>query len=86
MRGPQETWATGDRIAELETLTVPPSQRGGGIGSALVNAVSCELNAIGVGHLAVSVVASNTAAARFYERLGLIPFLVSYIDRVRPPG
>jgi ribosomal protein S18 acetylase RimI-like enzyme len=86
MRGPEETWATGNRIAELETLTVLPSHRGRGVGSALVNAVFRELNAIGVLHLAVSVIASNTAAVRFYERLGLIPFLVSYFGPVRPPG
>ena len=36
VRGPEETWATGDRVAQLETLTVLPGHRGQGIGSALV--------------------------------------------------
>jgi ribosomal protein S18 acetylase RimI-like enzyme len=35
MRGAEETWATGERIAELETLTVLPGSRG--LGRALVN-------------------------------------------------
>jgi ribosomal protein S18 acetylase RimI-like enzyme len=35
MPGPEQTWATGDRVAELETLAVPPGHRGGGVGSAL---------------------------------------------------
>jgi hypothetical protein len=30
MRGPEETWATKERIAELETLTVLPGHRGRG--------------------------------------------------------
>ncbi len=79
MRGPEETWATGDRIAELETLTVLPAHRGRGIGRAIVDAAYRELGEIGVRHIGVSVIASNTEAVRFYERLGLLPFLVSYI-------
>jgi ribosomal protein S18 acetylase RimI-like enzyme len=84
MRGPEETWSTPDRIAEIETLTVLPAHRGRGVGGALVRAVYRELNRIGVGHLAVGVIASNTAAVRFYERLGLLPFLVSFIGPVQP--
>ena len=37
MRGPEETWTTGERIAELESLTVLPEYRGRGIGSALLD-------------------------------------------------
>ena len=86
MRGPEETWSTPDRIAELETLTVEPTHRGQGIGRALVDEVYQELDRIGVGHLGVAVIASNTEAIRFYERLGLLPFLVTYIGRVPVAG
>jgi ribosomal protein S18 acetylase RimI-like enzyme len=82
MRGPEETWATGERIAELETLTVLPAHRGRGLGRALVEQVYRELERIGVGQLGVSVITSNTDAVRFYERLGLLPFLVTYIGPV----
>jgi ribosomal protein S18 acetylase RimI-like enzyme len=82
MRGPEETWATGDRIAELETLAVLPALRGRGTGMALTEAVHRELRRIGTEHMAVS--ASNEAALRFYERLGLQRFLVSYIGAVPP--
>jgi ribosomal protein S18 acetylase RimI-like enzyme len=85
MRSGEETWATGDRIAELETLAVLPSHRGRGIGSALVEAVYEELRALDVGHLSVSVIASNADAVRFYERLGLTKFTVAYTGPV-PPG
>ena len=82
MRGPEETWATTDRVAELQTLAVLPEQRGRGIGTRLVERMQEELAARGVGHFTVSVIASNADAARFYERLGLTPFLVTYAGRV----
>jgi ribosomal protein S18 acetylase RimI-like enzyme len=94
LRGPEETWATGDRIASLETLAVLPGERGHGIGSALFERLYEELRAAGVRELDVGVIASNADARRFYERQGLLPFTVSYIGRVperataarRPPG
>lgn len=85
MRGPEETWATGDRVAELETLAVLPERRGAGIGTALVEAAFAELRRLGVGHLSVGVIAANSEAIRFYERLGLLPFMVAYIGNVPAP-
>jgi ribosomal protein S18 acetylase RimI-like enzyme len=86
IRGPEETWTTGDRVAKLETLTVLPTHRGRGLGSALIEAVHRELNALGVTHIEVSVVASNTEAIRFYDRLNMQPFLQTYLGRVPEPG
>lgn len=51
-------------------------------GSALLEAVYAEPRGIGVGHLGVGGIASNSAAVRFYGRLGLLPFMVSYIGKV----
>ena len=82
MRAPEETWATGDRIAELESLAVLPEYRGRGVGRALVDAVFEELRRLDVTHWAVGVVASNADAIRFYERLGLLPFIRSYVGAV----
>jgi ribosomal protein S18 acetylase RimI-like enzyme len=84
LRGPEETWATGDRVAELETLAVLPEHRGQGIGSALVERMHEELRRLGVSHFVVGVIASNSDAVRFYERLGLTRFLVSYAGEVPP--
>jgi ribosomal protein S18 acetylase RimI-like enzyme len=78
IRGPEETWATGDRVAQLETLAVLPGHRGQGIGSALVDRLHSELRSEGVRQLVVSVIASNADAVRFYERLGLTRFLITY--------
>ena len=45
LQGPDETWVTGERTAELETIAVLPEQRGAGIGAALMDAVDRELGA-----------------------------------------
>jgi ribosomal protein S18 acetylase RimI-like enzyme len=86
LRGPEETWATGDRVAELQTLAVLPGHRGVGIGRALVDRMYEELRRLGVGHFVVGVVASNADAVRFYERLGLTKFIVAYAGQVPPAG
>ena len=73
--GPDDTWVTGDRIAEVETLAVLPEVRGQGIGTALLDRVDAELARIGVRDLRIAVVPANADALRFYERRGLRPFL-----------
>jgi ribosomal protein S18 acetylase RimI-like enzyme len=82
MRGPEETWATGERIARLETLAVLPAYRGRGIGTALIDAVYRELRARGVRQLDVSVIAYNSDAVRFFGRLGLARHQVSYLGTI----
>jgi ribosomal protein S18 acetylase RimI-like enzyme len=85
LRGPEETWATGDRIGSLETLAVLPGERGRGIGTALFERMYKELQDLGVRQLAVGVISKNAAALRFYERQGLLPFTVSFLGSV-PDG
>ncbi len=86
VRGPEETWATGDRVAELQTLAVLPGHRGRGIGTALVERMHEELGPMDVGHFVVAVIASNADSVRFYERLGLTRFLITYAGRVPAPS
>jgi GNAT superfamily N-acetyltransferase len=82
LRGPEETWATGERIGVLETLAVLPGERGRGTGSALFERMYSELRRIGVRELEVAVISKNAEALRFYERQGLMPFTVSYLGRI----
>ena len=84
--GPDETWVTSDRTAELETLAVLPSHRGTGLGGALVDAVEEELGRLGVEDMWVGVVAANSDALRFYERRGLRTYLHRMHARLRVGG
>lgn len=70
LEGPEEVWRTGDKLAELETLSVADDERGSGVGTLLMEEVERELAARGVDDLLVAVEASNAGGRRFYERRG----------------
>jgi ribosomal protein S18 acetylase RimI-like enzyme len=76
-----QSWATEDRIAELETLAVLPGARGSGIGSRLMDAVSEQLAQLGIRDLSMAVAAGNESALRFYERRGLVVTLHHLLGR-----
>jgi RimJ/RimL family protein N-acetyltransferase len=67
---PYASWATGDRLAELETLTVLADQRGKGIGASLLEAAWQHLAELGVEEMAITTTVTNVNAQRFYERHG----------------
>jgi ribosomal protein S18 acetylase RimI-like enzyme len=64
------TWPLSEPAAELETLSVLPSERRQGVGAALLDAVLAELAACGIAALSLLVVAGNDEALSFYERNG----------------
>jgi ribosomal protein S18 acetylase RimI-like enzyme len=68
-----DTWETGERIGELEAIGVLPEHRGKGIGSALLDAVDRELEALGVKDVILGVLPGNTDAMRLYARRGFTP-------------
>jgi ribosomal protein S18 acetylase RimI-like enzyme len=68
--GADDTWPYGHRMAELVTLSVAPDARGGGVGTALMDAVDAELARRGVHDLEMFVMAGNDRARAFYERRG----------------
>jgi RimJ/RimL family protein N-acetyltransferase len=63
-------WATGNRIAELETLTVLADQRGKGVGASLLEAAWQRLVELGVEDMTITTTVTNVDAQRFYEREG----------------
>jgi GNAT superfamily N-acetyltransferase len=75
------SWATGARLAELETLSVLPERRSGGIGAALVAAVWDRLAQLGVEDMAITTTVTNVDARRFYEREGFSQGFVVYYGR-----
>ncbi len=69
-------------VGDVESLSVLPDARGGGVGTALMDAVYDELAATGIREIHLDVVAGNDDAIRFYERCGMQPFAVTLIGRI----
>jgi ribosomal protein S18 acetylase RimI-like enzyme len=76
---PDDTYLTGRVTANLETMSVDPSARGTGVGSALLDAVRARLAALGAELLFVSALAANAGARRFYEGHGFAATQVLYV-------
>ena len=75
-----DTWRVGDRIGELESLSVLPDHRGEGIGSKLLDAVDEEFTTLGVGDVVIGALPGNTGALKLYERRGFKPTWI-YLSR-----
>jgi ribosomal protein S18 acetylase RimI-like enzyme len=67
---PDAVWFTGDRYAELTSLCVAADERGGGLGTALLDAVEAGLLERGLDQYVIGVDTVNPDAQRFYERRG----------------
>ncbi len=81
-----DTWRTGPRIAEIETLLVLPDARGAGLGGALLDRIDSELAAAGVADVFVGAVLTNTDAIRLYERRGFRPAWVYMLRLAEAPA
>ena len=77
-----DTWRTGDRVGELESISVLPEHRGAGIGSALLDVVDAEFARLGVDDQVIGVVPGNVDAVRLYERRGFRPTWL-YLSRFK---
>jgi ribosomal protein S18 acetylase RimI-like enzyme len=75
-----DTWVTGPRIGEIESLGVLPEHRGHGLGSRLLERLVEELRARGVEDLVIGLLAGNEAALRMYRRHGFQPTWL-YVSR-----
>lgn len=69
----EDTWRTGDRIGEIESLSVLPEYRGSGLGSLLLEQLESHLHERGVNDLILGALAGNADAIRLYERSGYQP-------------
>lgn len=72
------SWMTGERAGELETLSVLPDRRSGGVGAALIEAVWSRLGERGIDDMAITTTKTNVDAHRFYERQGFSQGFVVY--------
>jgi ribosomal protein S18 acetylase RimI-like enzyme len=76
LREGSPTWPLSEQAGEIETLSVLPSERGRGTGSALLEAVREELGSRRVTELSLHVMHTNNDAMRFYERHGFETYAV----------
>ncbi|HVQ87862.1 MAG TPA: GNAT family N-acetyltransferase [Actinomycetes bacterium] len=84
--GPDDTWPTGDRMAEVETLVVAKSERGQRIGSLLLDSVDARLEELNISSLFIGVMAGNDDAMRFYGSRGLQPSIIKLMRLGPPPA
>ena len=79
---PYQGWGSGERVGEVETLAVLDDDRGGGVGTLLMDAVERELAALGIAEMRLDVLVANDPARRFYERRGLRPATLTMFGHV----
>jgi GNAT superfamily N-acetyltransferase len=80
-----DTWATGSRIGEIESLSVLQQYRGSGLGSVFLGRLEEHLYGHGVDDLILGALPGNTDAIRLYERKGYQPTWV-YLSRFKGRG
>jgi len=68
-----DTWVTGARIGEIESLAVLPAHRGRGLGTELLERLESALRDQGVNDIVIGVLPGNDGAVRMYERRGYRP-------------
>jgi ribosomal protein S18 acetylase RimI-like enzyme len=80
-----DTWVTGSRIGEIESLSVLPEYRGSGLGSELLRRLEDHLHEHGVEDLILGALPGNRDAIRLYERRGYQPTWL-YLSRFKGRG
>lgn len=78
------TWDLGERVGEIESLSVAPEARGRGVGTALLDAAREHFRAQGIEFWSVAVVEVNAGAAELYERTGFGPYYRNLLGRIDP--
>jgi ribosomal protein S18 acetylase RimI-like enzyme len=68
-----DTWVTGPRIGEIESLAVREDHRGSGLGTRLITELERRLHAAGIDDIIIGLLPGNDGARRLYERRGYRP-------------
>jgi ribosomal protein S18 acetylase RimI-like enzyme len=80
--GTDDSHATGDRFAELQSLVVAPGRRGEGVGTELLHEVYRQVRARDVEEMVIGVLATNERAMQLYRREGFRPWVVLTLGKV----
>ena len=68
-----DTWVTGGRTAELETIIVAPEWRSRGIGGLLFDHVESEIERRGIQDVIIGALPTNSPVLELYRRRGFEP-------------
>jgi len=82
----EDTWVTGERVGEIESLSVLPEYRGSGLGSELLDRLERHLHERGVDDVILGALSGNADALRLYQRRGYQPtwlYLSKFAGRPR---
>lgn len=78
------TWDLGERVGEVESLSVAAEARGRGVGTALLDAARERFREQGMDFWSVGVVEANAGAVSLYERAGFGPYYRQLLGRIEP--
>jgi GNAT superfamily N-acetyltransferase len=76
------SWDVGERVGDLESLSVATDERGQGIGTLLIDSCRDLLREERIAYWGVSLVEANVDAMRLYERAGFRPFYRSLLTEI----
>ncbi|MFC7328600.1 GNAT family N-acetyltransferase [Marinactinospora rubrisoli] len=82
----QGSWERGERVAVVQTLSVPADPADAAVGPALLEEVRHQLAAAGIRELELDAVATNSDAIRFYQEQGFHPFVTTLVARIGAAG
>ena len=80
---PDDSWDTSDKVGIIETLSLLPTERGNGTGTALMDFAEAELQRRGALTTMTAVMEGNDRVKEFYQRRGMTP-TVTYLMRMGP--
>jgi ribosomal protein S18 acetylase RimI-like enzyme len=77
--GADDTWPTGNRIGDIESVALLPEERSRGLGTHLLDLAEEHLAQQGIDTVQLSVMTGNDRAVEFYKRRGMVPILVTFM-------
>ncbi|MBB6171477.1 GNAT superfamily N-acetyltransferase [Nocardiopsis mwathae] len=83
---PKGSWDRGDRVAVVQTLSVPSEYAGAGVRSGLLEEVRRQVGAMGIREIELTALATSSDDIRFFEQEGFRPFVTTMVCRIGGVG
>ncbi|CAM4050188.1 GNAT family N-acetyltransferase [Nocardiopsis rhodophaea] len=83
---PKGSWDRGDRVAVVQTLSVPAEYSAYGVRSALLEEIRRQVGAMGVREIELTALATSSDDIHFFEQEGFRPFVTTMVCRIGGVG